>query len=130
MLLSLIRPRFTSQSPDRVFGWSNSMPRGEEESIMMMVFDYRYYHQVSACYSVLTKDVCWLLGTLTRAGTSHFLLQYRCGHCKNLVPVWKDVGAALGGIINVAAVDADSYKDLAGRDLLLRKKIVRLMSFL
>lgn len=37
-----------------------------------------------------------------------------CGHCKSLVPIWKDTASALQGILHVAAVDADQHKSLAG----------------
>ena len=37
-----------------------------------------------------------------------------CGHCKSLVPVWKETASALQGIVHVAAVDADQHKGLAG----------------
>ncbi|OQS01926.1 disulfide-isomerase [Thraustotheca clavata] len=38
-----------------------------------------------------------------------------CGHCKNLAPEWKKAAKALDGIVNVAAVDCDQHKDLAGK---------------
>ncbi|CAK9259751.1 unnamed protein product [Sphagnum jensenii] len=36
-----------------------------------------------------------------------------CGHCKNLAPQWEKVATALKGIVTVAAVDADTHRDLA-----------------
>lgn len=48
-------------------------------------------------------------------GICHFAhTTYRCGHCQSLVPIWKEVAAALKGIIHVAAIDADAHKSLAG----------------
>ncbi|ETW06795.1 protein disulfide-isomerase domain [Aphanomyces invadans] len=38
-----------------------------------------------------------------------------CGHCKNLAPEWKKAAKALDGIVNVAAVDCDQHKELAGK---------------
>ncbi|EQC37366.1 hypothetical protein SDRG_05583 [Saprolegnia diclina VS20] len=38
-----------------------------------------------------------------------------CGHCKNLAPEWKKAAKALDGIVNVAAVDCDEHKSLAGQ---------------
>ncbi len=39
---------------------------------------------------------------------------FRCGHCKQLQPQWEQAAAALKGIVNVAAVDADQHSSLAG----------------
>lgn len=36
-----------------------------------------------------------------------------CGHCKNLAPAWEKVATSLKGIATVAAVDADTHRDLA-----------------
>ncbi|KAG0631153.1 hypothetical protein M758_1G231400 [Ceratodon purpureus] len=36
-----------------------------------------------------------------------------CGHCKNLAPAWEKAATSLKGIVTVAAVDADTHKDLA-----------------
>ncbi|KAF0682671.1 Aste57867_25230 [Aphanomyces stellatus] len=38
-----------------------------------------------------------------------------CGHCKSLAPEWKKAAKALDGIVNVAAVDCDQHKELAGK---------------
>lgn len=38
-----------------------------------------------------------------------------CGHCQNLAPEWKKAAKTLDGIVNVAAVDADKYKELAAQ---------------
>jgi len=38
-----------------------------------------------------------------------------CGHCKNLAPEWKKAAKALKGIVNIAAVDADTHRDVGGR---------------
>merc|ERR1711920_32933 len=38
-----------------------------------------------------------------------------CGHCKNLAPEWKKAAKLLDGVVNVAAVDCDQHKDIAGR---------------
>ncbi|KDO29489.1 hypothetical protein SPRG_06029 [Saprolegnia parasitica CBS 223.65] len=38
-----------------------------------------------------------------------------CGHCKSLAPEWKKAAKALDGIVNVAAVDCDEHKSLAGQ---------------
>ena len=35
------------------------------------------------------------------------------------MPIWKDVAKGLQGIVNVAAVDADKHKELAGETFLL-----------
>ena len=37
----------------------------------------------------------------------------RCGHCKALQPEWERAAAALKGVVNVAAVDADAHGALA-----------------
>eukprot|EP00775_Hariotina_reticulata_P009043 gene9043-9214_t len=37
-----------------------------------------------------------------------------CGHCQALTPAWEQTAKALKGIVNVAAVDADEHKSLAG----------------
>jgi hypothetical protein len=44
----------------------------------------------------------------------HWLAARRCGHCKALKPAWEQAAAALKGIINVAAVDADQHSSLSG----------------
>lgn len=36
-----------------------------------------------------------------------------CGHCKSLAPAWEKAATSLKGIVTVAAVDADTHKDLA-----------------
>lgn len=37
-----------------------------------------------------------------------------CGHCQALKPAWEQAAKALKGIVNVAAVDCDEHKSLAG----------------
>eukprot|EP00882_Tetradesmus_deserticola_P001203 GHRQ01001301.1.p1 GENE.GHRQ01001301.1~~GHRQ01001301.1.p1 ORF type:complete len:457 (+),score=199.58 GHRQ01001301.1:162-1532(+) len=37
-----------------------------------------------------------------------------CGHCQQLKPVWEQAAQALKGIVNVAAVDCDEHKSVAG----------------
>eukprot|EP00882_Tetradesmus_deserticola_P021966 GHRQ01023825.1.p1 GENE.GHRQ01023825.1~~GHRQ01023825.1.p1 ORF type:complete len:259 (-),score=75.64 GHRQ01023825.1:10-786(-) len=37
-----------------------------------------------------------------------------CGHCQQLKPVWEQAAQALRGIVNVAAVDCDEHKSVAG----------------
>ena len=38
-----------------------------------------------------------------------------CGHCKALAPEYDQAAKALEGIVNIGAVDADTYKDLGGQ---------------
>jgi protein disulfide-isomerase A6 len=37
-----------------------------------------------------------------------------CGHCQQLKPAWEQAAKALKGIVNVAAVDCDEHKSVAG----------------
>lgn len=37
-----------------------------------------------------------------------------CGHCQALKPAWEQAAKALKGIVNVAAVDCDEHKSVAG----------------
>eukprot|EP00879_Flechtneria_rotunda_P008753 GHRR01009167.1.p1 GENE.GHRR01009167.1~~GHRR01009167.1.p1 ORF type:complete len:415 (+),score=150.40 GHRR01009167.1:625-1869(+) len=37
-----------------------------------------------------------------------------CGHCQALKPAWEQAAKALQGIVNVAAVDCDEHKSIAG----------------
>lgn len=37
-----------------------------------------------------------------------------CGHCQALKPAWQQAATALKGIVNVAAVDCDEHKSIAG----------------
>jgi len=37
-----------------------------------------------------------------------------CGHCKSLAPEWEKSAQALQGLINVAAVDVDANREIAG----------------
>eukprot|EP00883_Tetradesmus_obliquus_P011814 jgi/Sobl393_1/4620/SZX79247.1 len=37
-----------------------------------------------------------------------------CGHCQQLKPAWEQAAKALAGIVNVAAVDCDEHKSIAG----------------
>lgn len=37
-----------------------------------------------------------------------------CGHCQQLKPAWEQAAKALKGIVNVAAVDCDEHKSIAG----------------
>lgn len=38
-----------------------------------------------------------------------------CGHCKALAPEYEQAAKALEGLVNIGAVDADTYKDLGGQ---------------
>eukprot|EP00899_Mesostigma_viride_P007599 jgi/Mesvir1/16840/Mv15733-RA.1 len=38
-----------------------------------------------------------------------------CGHCKQLAPEYEKAAKALKGVVTVAAVDCDQYKELAGQ---------------
>jgi protein disulfide-isomerase A6 len=51
-------------------------------------------------------------------GSGVFLVEFYapwCGHCKNLVPAWKQAATALKGIVNVVAVDATAAQGLASK---------------
>lgn len=37
-----------------------------------------------------------------------------CGHCQALTPAWEQAAKALKGIVNIAAVDCDEHKSIAG----------------
>jgi protein disulfide-isomerase A6 len=47
---------------------------------------------------------------------NHLLQFYApwCGHCQQLKPAWEQAAKALKGIVNVAAVDCDEHKSVAG----------------
>ena len=38
----------------------------------------------------------------------------RCGHCKQLTPVWEEAAKHLKGVVGVGAVDADAHRELGG----------------
>ena len=46
-----------------------------------------------------------------------FTLVCRCGHCKNLAPVYEKLGAVFDGdaAVSITRVDADKYKDIGQR---------------
>eukprot|EP00755_Sulcionema_specki_P032304 Sspe_Gene.98458::Locus_71874_Transcript_1_1_Confidence_1.000_Length_1586::g.98458::m.98458/K09584/PDIA6, TXNDC7; protein disulfide-isomerase A6 len=49
------------------------------------------------------------------SGSQPVLLEFFapwCGHCRNLVPAMEEAAKALEGVVLVAAVDADQYKEL------------------
>jgi len=53
-------------------------------------------------------------------GSKHVFVEFFapwCGHCKNLAPVWDELGEAFAkeGSVVIAKVDADSHKDLGSR---------------
>lgn len=38
-----------------------------------------------------------------------------CGHCKQLVPAYKQLATALKGVVKVGAINADEHKSIAGQ---------------
>ena len=40
--------------------------------------------------------------------------QFRCGHCRNLAPAWKQAATALKGVVKVGAVDMDQHQSVGG----------------
>jgi len=47
-----------------------------------------------------------------------------CGHCQQLKPAWEQAAKALAGIVNVAAVDCDEHKSIAGVQRALQRSLL------